>query len=347
MPSQMTILAAWVDAVLDQLEVQQLDRKVLASGLWKDGAPRIATKQVGLILARRLWQRVASVSIDPLLGVKVGLGLPLQAMNLTGLVMMQSPDLRTALLNMERYQQLVSNSGRLSAHQRGDGLEVRYAVTECQVPMHTMQMDSLFSGIVSFLRRCCVRPFKPTSMEFVQPDTSLSRAYAELLECPAVLGRPAMRMYFDDKTLDLPFQGADPSLLSLLQSQAENILRLQQSSEFLEAAVRAALSARGFRDLSCDELARGLGITPRTLQRRLSEAGMPFRRLLEAARMEEAYYLLTQTRLPLTAIAEKLGYTESSSFWHAVKAAWGVTPRDLRTGASSPPPTKRCLDIRP
>jgi AraC-like DNA-binding protein len=334
MAAQMTILSTWFDAVVDQLELQGLDPKRLTAGLWAPGLARVATiRQVGLVLARRLWQRAANLSADPLLGLKVGIGLPLQAMNVTGLLMMHSPTLRVAMSHMERYQQLVSNSGRINAHKVPAGLELRYAVTPCHVEMHHMQIDSLFGGLLAFLKRCSTRTIAPRHIALIAPDAGLGPRYAELLGCPVTLQARNVCITYDDQTLDQPFQGADPALLALIRAQADGLLRAQNSSDSLAAAVRAALSNHGFGGVSCEDVAHGLGITARTLQRRLSQSGMPFRRLLEAVRMDEALFLLTQGNMPLQDIAERLGYAEPSSFWHAVKSCWGATPRELRSRA--------------
>lgn len=331
MAAHMTILSTWLDAVVDQLELQELNPEDLTAGLWGPGLARLApTRQVGLVLARRLWQRAAKLSTDPLLGVKVGVGLPLQAMNATGLLMMHSPTLREAVVHMERYQQLVSNSGRIAAHKVPGGLELHYTVTPFQVEMHHMQIDSLFGGLLAFLKRCSTRSIAPMHIALTAPDASLGPRYAALLGCPVTLGARNVCVAYDDPTLDRPFQGADPALLALIRAQADGLLRAQNSSDSLEAAVRAALSNRGFGSVSCNDVARGLGITPRTLQRRLSQNGMPFRRVLEAVRMDEALFLLTHGSMPLPDVAEHLGYTEPSSFWHAVKSCWGATPRELR-----------------
>lgn len=337
MSSRMTILSSWLDAVVDQLELHGLDPKQVTAGIWGHGVARLTpTRQVGLVLARRLWQRAASLTTDQLIGLKVGCGLPMQAMNATGLLMLHSPTLRDALSQLERYQQLVSNSGRVTVNQTAAGVDLRYAVTPCHVEMHYMQLDSLFGSLLTFLTRCSVRKISPLQVALTAQDTRLAHRYADILKCPVTLGAPAVRISYDNQTLDTPFQGADPAWLKLIATHADGLLRAYNSSDSLVAVVRAAISTHGFGSVSCDDVAQSLGITSRTLQRRLSSTGMPFRRLLEAARMDEALFLLTQGSMPLPDIAERLGYSEPSSFWHAVKSCWGATPRELRSDIKAP-----------
>jgi AraC-like DNA-binding protein len=71
-------------------------------------------------------------------------------------------------------------------------------------------------------------------------------------------------------------------------------------------------------------------LSARTLQRRLADTGKTFRGLVEGVRMEEALHLLRTSQLSLHEISECLGYSEPSSFSHAVRSYWGATPRELR-----------------
>lgn len=328
----MTILASWVDAVVDQLELQGFDPRELTRELWGPSIDRIApTREVALVLARKLWQRAARLTRDPLLGIRVGIGLPMQAMNITGLVIMHSPTLRAALINAEKYQQIVSNSGRICMHRtKNGGAELRYVVTPCPVDMHPMQIDSLFARLLTYLRNCSSRNIDPEVVELPSGAAGERDAYERLLGCRVVLGAPAVRIRYSQAALETPFQGADPALLAMAIAHADSLQRLQSRSDSIASAVRAAIRQAGFDQASCEKVAADIGITVRTLQRRLADAGTPFRRLLETVRMEEALLLLTEGEMPLPEIATHLGYSEPSSFWHAVKSCWGAPPRQLR-----------------
>ncbi len=90
------------------------------------------------------------------------------------------------------------------------------------------------------------------------------------------------------------------------------------------------MAAEGYAHARCESVARMLDLSGRTLQRRLAEAGTGFRQVVEAARMGEAVDLLADTRVPLSTLAERLGYAEPSAFSHAVRAHFGASPRALR-----------------
>lgn len=331
MTTPQTVIATWLMGVAAQftrLGMQFSDLEA-ALGTTERGLAA-ATRQLQLVQVRRLWQRAAAVSGDPLLGLRVGAGLPLQAMNVLTLVVMHSATLRAALGCCVRYQQLVSNSGRFRLVAVPGGARMAYAITPCAVPMHPAQVDSLFAGFLTMLYRCVPDGQRPSQVALPGTDPALAAAYAQQLDCPVRLGGPDIFMQFDDSVLDAPWPAADPSLLRLLLGRADAMRQAQGRSDALVDQVVAAVATEGYAQARCESVARTLDLSVRTLQRRLAESGTGFRQVVEAARMGEAVDLLADTRVPLSTLAERLGYAEPSAFSHAVRAHFGVSPRALR-----------------
>ena len=331
MTTPQTVIATWLMGVAAQFARLGIDFGELEAGL---GTPErglaAPTRQLQLVQVRRLWQRAAAISGDPLLGLRVGAGLPLQAMNVLTLVVMHSATLRAALGCCIRYQQLVSNSGRFRLGDVAGGMRMLYTVTPCAVPMHPAQVDSLFAGFLTMLYRCVPDGQRPSLLALPGTDPALAAVYEEQLDCPVRLGSPDIFMQFDDVVLDAPWPAADPSLLRLLLGRADAMRQAQGRSDVLVEQVIAAVAAEGYADARCESVAHRLDLSARTLQRRLAEAGTGFRQVVEAARMGEAVELLADSGVPLSTLAERLGYAEPSAFSHAVRSHFGVSPRALR-----------------
>jgi AraC-like DNA-binding protein len=94
-----------------------------------------------------------------------------------------------------------------------------------------------------------------------------------------------------------------------------------------QTIIRALLP---FADSSLNVIARALATSPRSLQRRLFEAGTTFEELREQVRDELAIKYVQQSNLRLAEISEILGYSQQSAFSRAFKRLRGVTPRQLR-----------------
>jgi transcriptional regulator GlxA family with amidase domain len=78
---------------------------------------------------------------------------------------------------------------------------------------------------------------------------------------------------------------------------------------------------------------RGAAVTPRQLQKRLSDHGLTFKALVEEVRRERALRLLRETDHSMQAIAHDCGYTELSPFHRAVRRWTGLTPAQVRQQA--------------
>lgn len=331
MSSQQTVLATWLISVLQQFEVHGIATSKLGDGVWLQDACKLSpTRPLELVAVRRLWHQAMQVSDNPLLGVHVGLALPLQAMHILTWVVMHSPDLRHALQCAIRHQTLISNSGRFELEATPEGLRIVYLVNPSPVTMHAAQVDSVFAGLLGLLKRCCSFQLKPAQMLLPGAHTSMQPAYESLLQCPVGQSRGRPFMAFLHADLDRPFFGADPHLLHLAQRRASDMLHAQSRTETLVDHVQATIILQGVANADCNSVAAAMSMSVRTLQRRLEACDTSFRRLLEATRMEEAIRLLGDQTQSMTAIADLLGYSDLSALSHAVRSYWGASPRSLR-----------------
>lgn len=95
----------------------------------------------------------------------------------------------------------------------------------------------------------------------------------------------------------------------------------------MEHVVRSLVSDG---EASIEVASEVVGMSPRTLQRRLSEVGCVFSHLVASSRLQLAKYWLTQTDIPVVEIAVTLGYTDTSNFARAFKRMAGVPPSVYR-----------------
>jgi len=79
-----------------------------------------------------------------------------------------------------------------------------------------------------------------------------------------------------------------------------------------------------------DMVAKKLGMSERTLARRLAEEGVTFVEIVQQLKATLARYYLEEGTMPVSNIAWLLGFAEPSSFSHACKRWTGKTPRELR-----------------
>jgi AraC-like DNA-binding protein len=78
---------------------------------------------------------------------------------------------------------------------------------------------------------------------------------------------------------------------------------------------------------------RSLGMSKRTLARKLSDEGLNFTEILQQLRRDLAVRYLDDPRLHISKIAWLLGFNEVSAFTHTFKRWTGKTPSQMRTVA--------------
>lgn len=129
----------------------------------------------------------------------------------------------------------------------------------------------------------------------------------------------------------LPLRRRDPILRHMLESHAEAILAERSPRGGVALDVRRALSPSMITgDVRIGALARQLGMSGRTLQRRLAAEGVSFQQLLDEARKEAAGRFLREQALAICEVAYLVGYSEPAPFHRAFKRWYGMTPELFR-----------------
>lgn len=136
---------------------------------------------------------------------------------------------------------------------------------------------------------------------------------------------------FPVHALDQPVPSANRLLFRLLGGYLEQVKAAQSPSiaERVESYIRGSLASG---NCSIERCAEKVGMSVRTLQARLSAETLRFSELVESQREVLAKSLLTQGRLSLDEIADRLGYGEQTSFGRAFKRWTGMTPHQFRAG---------------
>jgi AraC-like DNA-binding protein len=129
----------------------------------------------------------------------------------------------------------------------------------------------------------------------------------------------------------MPLPRKDPIVHRVLEGHAESIKPDALAMDSLAIDVRRVIASRmanGGIDISV--VARHLGISTRTLQRRLAAAGLSYQELLDETRREAAETCINNAALSVGEIAYLLGYSEPAAFHRAFRRWTGTTPHIFR-----------------
>lgn len=160
-------------------------------------------------------------------------------------------------------------------------------------------------------------------------------AVADLIETIAYAAFP----YLDDDNITC---GSVPEpqltaylLMALFMSLSRNLAALSSESpanydEMIRQSVRSYIGTE-YRTASLKELASMVNQSESALSREIKRLfGFTFRELLLRKRFERAVRLLEQTDLPVSGIADAVGYENTSFFYRRFRSIYGLSPRDYR-----------------
>jgi AraC-like DNA-binding protein len=142
------------------------------------------------------------------------------------------------------------------------------------------------------------------------------------------------RMVFVRSDWEAPLVGANPRLRAALEAHAHELHREEARARGFGERVRAVVS-QVLRDGEprIAEVAQRLGMTARTLQRRLQDEALGFTTLVDEARLEMARRYLADPLLSIAEVSFALGYSEPSAFTRAFKRWSGCAPAEYRESA--------------
>jgi AraC-like DNA-binding protein len=322
-------------AVLAGLEALGLDAAALgrAAGI---GAAELAVPD-GLLPGEafgRLWQEAFRLAPHEELPTEVGLAIPFGAFGALDYLAGSSPTVEAAFHSLRSHFRQVARIV-LEIGTDGTNADVRIVNPET-FPGQAISDEMTIAIFVGRFRGDAEAPFRPSAVRLTRPPPQAPTRHAALLGAPVTFGCSAAGLEIPLAAWKAPMRRADPALQATLRQLASR-LELGAEADDLALALRARLRAllpEGQADAA--SVARTMGLSERTLARRLQERGTTWRGLLDAFREAEAERLLASGRIPLSEVAFRLGFSDQTAWNRAFRRWKGMSPTEWRQARSDP-----------
>ena len=200
-------------------------------------------------------------------------------------------------------------------------------------PLFRQHSDQLARVMIAFLQGFLGSDWMPIGVEFAFGAAQSAKDPEAYRQCVVTFDQPGVAIVLPRCALDTPnpqvnVQPHASALLGYADVVAVTELEVVRSPLTHVAAVISLRLLDGQYDI--DGAARTLGLTSRTLQRRLEEHGLSYRALLSRMRMRRAKSLILETNSPLKDICFELGYSDPAHFTRAFTRQFGFPPSRLR-----------------
>ena len=279
----------------------------------------------------RLWRAAAQLTGDPGFGLKAGALVGPASFNVVSYLLQSAPTLRESIAVVQKYQRLISDGGRLQMIAGTQSSWLVYHPRQGLLPFSPQQIEAVLAAMVAFARWVSGSALQPQKVQFSQSPIGPPGGYHAVFRCPVEFDQAFSGVLLDNAWLDAPLPQADAQLARVHQQYAATRLAALSPPETLAQDLRRWIDTQlHSRVPSRASAAQALGLSPRTLARRMQRQQLDFSSLLDQARRDAALHAVANTRQALTDIGQSLGFAEPSTFWRAFKRWTGQTPAQWR-----------------
>ncbi|HKO52616.1 MAG TPA: AraC family transcriptional regulator [Polyangiaceae bacterium] len=278
----------------------------------------------------RLWRQAYQDSGDPALALHVAELLPRGAYRAIEYLAAHAPTVGQAYSKIADYFSVIHSNTELAIDIETD--QVKFG------PRTVSTDPSSYPAIEYMLTACHLRvrdmtgiAHRPIAIDFAAPPQPHTEEIERVFGCAVHWNADRHRLRFTLDDWNQPTAQPDPALLMVLEDHARILKERHPSSssllqildQFLERAWEAG-------EPTLDATARRLGMSSRSLQRRLREEGSAFSERIDDARRRATLRWLQCTEASLAEVAYLVGFKEQASLTRAVQRWTGQTPRRLR-----------------
>ena len=279
----------------------------------------------------RFWAALDEEADDPTLPVRIGESLTADTFDVPIFAAACSPNLHVAAERLSRYKPLIGPMVlNVQTTDRGTQLELIWPDGLSPPPLLRVVELVWWVAFARLATRHEVRPLLAAA-PLDNVDASIEAYLGGSIE-----HRPQNVLLFSTQDAVRPFLTANARMWNYFEPDLRTRLSELRGGSTVEERVHSALlellpTGNG----TMEAVARSLGLSARTLQRKLKSEGTTFRERLNGTREMLARHYLGSSRMPAAEISFLLGYEDPNSFFRAFHAWTGTSPERMRSSLTT------------
>jgi AraC-like DNA-binding protein len=251
-----------------------------------------------------------------------------------GLALKTATTLREALLRMTRYILVLSDTVEYELRDVVGGSEL-----VLDRPSHRrgarLANECALAADVALLRQITDSRATPVAVSFQHPGPRSTEHHRAFFGCPVRFDDGVNALHLSDETLDTRTRLADEGLSAFILATLDDMKQAKTERPLPSQVHSAVTDSLPDGRPTKPEIARRLGMSPRTLGRRLADHGETYQAIVKRAQRDAAESLLRSGNSSLAEVAFLTGFSDQSAFTRAFKGWTGQTPTTFRASAST------------
>jgi AraC-like DNA-binding protein len=284
--------------------------------------------------ADAVWREAHAASDDPALPLRAAEQTPFGAFRVLDYLGASGATVGDGLRRVAAYFPLVDPRGVLEVREEDGSVALAFRAVSGVLPPQAQEYT--LAILVSRVRHITGGTSQPRiGVRFAFPRPAHAAAHARVLGVEPVFGAEVAAIVIARATWEAPTATADPELFAALEAHARGALERVPRQDGDASRARAVIAAElPGREPSLAGVARRLGTSARTLQRRLESAGTTFAAVVDSVRRERAEAFLRVPDVSISEVSWLVGFAEQSAFTRAFRRWTGQAPTAWRRAAA-------------
>jgi AraC-like DNA-binding protein len=305
-----------------------------AAGLELEAHPS-ADEHVDIERYLELWRRLVKVLPDPGFPLQVASTFQLEDHELFGFLAISCETLGQAYERTATYRALYSVGARWELQLDpgatrliwypwpGDPCDVGYRAA----------MDFAVADMANAIHHLGSTGPRPTAVRLVHDSAGGTAAFAAHYGVAPTFASPLYELVYGPDLATIRVRTFNSRLRDYFDAECRQLLdKLGTGTSMVEQVRKKLVGAMDGGETSIETIAKALGVSPRSLQRRLADEGTRYNDLLADIRAEFAKRYLARGTVSASEVAFLIGFTEPPAFFKAFKRWTGMTPREFQRG---------------
>jgi len=323
-----SVLASWTRTIIRALGARGVDGRALAAEAGID-VRRLDDPEARYPMdaTAELWRRAVRATGDPCLGLYVSRFVNYGTFHALSAAVLSSGTLREALGRLVRYGRVVGDVAAVQLEDRGERVRFVLDVTGTTRPPDEA-IDALLSLALRIARHLRDNPdLCPLRVELARPEPSPSEPFRRFFRAPIAFGARTNVLEFARDDVDARLPTGNAEVTRRIDEVLARYLARLDDRQVLSRVRTSVIERLQDGEPAQGVVARALGMSARTLQRRLAEEGTSYQAVLDETRAELARSYLSEG-WSVTETAFTLGFSDTSSFSRAFRRWTGVAPSE-------------------
>lgn len=267
------------------------------------------------------FERAAEVLDEPALGLRLGNELQSTELGPAGLVFLSSPTLNTALSRFSQALASWQSATTVELLRDDEWPTWTYQLANAHIWPRRQDAEYSVSTMCHMIRHVRGPAWNPVEVHFEHTAPADLKPYARIFRAPVRFQQPGNGMILRPQDLDAQLKSADSQMARMMERHATDLISRDAVPHGIVDQVRDLVTRRLAREkLIVSDIAKDLGVSHRSLQRHLAEAGTSVRQIIREERQRSVEGLKEHDGLTNAAIARAVGYADATVLWRATRS---------------------------